>query len=859
MGKVNSFEVRGQNYDVEADLTFDSVPTLGSTNPVTSNGIAEAINGVRIGTDISYDRATGTPVGYCSISYGQQNAATSNFSVAMGDRNKVYNYASIAMGAGNESKGHNGCNSLFGNGNKITGTSCSDIGASNQIGVRHDGRIDTEYLDEVNKPIYIGYLYTSTGTNKGKLYHDSTYQNEITIPRSTSTYIIDLTKNVGQNRTPGQFYSYTKSSGGTITYEYVDNAYVHLTDYCHNSVFFYNGVCYYNSATDKNYSDSARTSEINVVSEFAYSSVYFDLVNGTLLLYCAGMGSGISHPKWIPVTLYKMGYVYEMPDRTSVIGRQAYIHTDQTVSTNLWHVYRGKEMTASQDITSDICDGEVVMDGLTGGMYKYRFNTDHVLCFVTRIGDSETEPIPYGDSALVLGKTNYTCGGQGCFVAGDGNSVSRASEGSAIIGHGNEVHVGSSGGGMLGSLIAGSNHEINTYGVEAAYMAITGMGNHISDYGVGGPIATSMFGKNNRLYGSNGETNIIIGHGNEGTSLNSHNIISGSNNYLYYTNQSFIYGTYNNIGNFTDKTVTSIVRGDDGIWTGNGVSYNEGVYTFSQNYIFEKHEVQTDNRVNPERMVKKITGYAVASNDGHSLVNISLYDGYGLSVLGNNNTYRKRYGTYNEFNYIIGSYNDVTGTGCSRIGVIGSHLNVDFDGAKSDVIVTGVYNNMDGVGNAVYIVGNGTSSNSAHNGLIVYSTGAVAAPTAPDTISGGESAMSGSGISSDKMLVTYAQLRSYTGPGGGGSSRPVVSSVILESADWSSVPVEEGSTEYTYEQTISFSGISSNSIVIVQPNGPPVSWYTNYVYLHSQDTNELIFRCSTVPSGDISVKVVYWV
>lgn len=156
---------------------------------------------------------------------------------------------------------------------------------------------------------------------------------------------------------------------------------------------------------------------------------------------------------------------------------------------------------------------------------------------------------------------------------------------------------------------------------------------------------------------------------------------------------------------------------------------------------------------------------------------------------------------------------------------------------------------MTGITGASFIVGNGTSwdNSDRSNGLVVYRTGAVAAPSAPDTIAGGVTAMANTGTSSDKMLITYAQMRDYTGPGGGGSSRPVATIITLLSTDWSS-----------FEQTIQVSGVKTDSIVIIQPSGSAYAFNHDDIFLKAQANGELTFGCSAGPTVDIDVKVVYW-
>lgn len=862
-GKVNAFQVQNQNYGVEADLTFDSTPTRGSSNPVTSNGIAEAIDGARIGTDISYDRANGTPIGYCSVSYGQQNAATNNYSVAFGDRNNVYTYASIANGSGNVSLGHNGTNMAMGNSNYVNGEGCSAIGESNTIGFRIV-TVDKESLTTLNPSIYIGYLFTSSGANKGKLYSDSSYQNEIVIPNCT-TYIVDLTNNSSTQRTPGQIYKYYKYRS-TITYEYVDNKYVRLTDFCHNISYIFRGVSYYNQSTDINYSDPARSSPIPI-HQHMYPCVFFDLNTGNFLLYCGNLGTSISHPNWLAINVYRDGD-YANPRRDYVQGRSAYVWTDTSKPNKMYRVYSNKDMTDSNEITNDICDGEYVIDTATGDTYSYRFDTAHKLSYTLRVdayrlNDRYDSCVPFGNSSLVLGSSNYTSGAMGSIVAGNTNRINNRSAGSAVIGRGNEITAGVNYAGLSG-IVAGATNTINTISDNEIFLTVLGNHNVVSDY-TKELQDFCIIGHGNTMSTGNLTDNAIFGSHNDVDSIKSTNVIGG-NNTVAYLESSLVSGVYNNVGYLYDKEFVLMTKNTNGIWTGSGITYNNGVYTFAQDKVFIKYDIPDWSDVNRNiyQNVRYILGYAIASPDGHSLIDISdprVQDAY-IYVAGSTNTYTRKYGTNNYSDYILGSYNSFVGTGSDSVGLVGSHLNVNYDDNATQinsVVYSGAYNSMDGTNGAKFVVGNGTSDEDRRNGLTVYSTGAVAAPTCPDTIAGGVNAMSNTGISSDKMLVTYGQLKDYTGPGGGGSSRPLQSIEQLISSDWVSVPVSEGSSEYTYEQSISLSGIDSNSIILTNPSGSSRIWYTSNIYLHEQSDDTLVFRCDIVPSGDVSVKVVYWV
>lgn len=99
-------------------LTFDSTPTDGSTNPVTSDGIYDALSGKADSTDLADYMTKVNPTGSGSLSINRtENTTVGRNSVALGSNNEASGIASIAIGAGNT----------------VTGTQARVIGANNTV------------------------------------------------------------------------------------------------------------------------------------------------------------------------------------------------------------------------------------------------------------------------------------------------------------------------------------------------------------------------------------------------------------------------------------------------------------------------------------------------------------------------------------------------------------------------------------------------------------------------------------------------------------------------------------------------------------------------------------------------------
>ena len=862
--KVNSFQVQGSKYGIEPDYTFDNTPTQGSQNPVTSNGIYEAINGVSLGSSVSYGRADGSPVGYCSIAYGTNNVASADYTVSIGKDNAVYNVKSVSVGEGNLLLGGGYSCVGIGKDNKINATqACVAMGYSNKIGtsISSSPTQTGEWLDNV----FTGYF----NPQNRKLYYDPEMQNEKTItlknPNNASTYIVDLTDRPNEGRNPGDIYEYEKSYN-SLTVTYTQNVYVTLVDVSLNTLYKYNGICYYDNANDKNYSDAAQTQEINVYGK-TYQDVWFDMVSGEFIERgpydqwgyrdrgCYKPGGG-DYPKWIKVNVYRGMVAGPQTDRS---GAHAYINTDSGDGSHYGIPYSTADHVEGTELYNEMLDGEIIVDIATGKYWLYRFDINHNVVFGIDYteagvsGDITRGPLK-GWDAVALGHMNYTTGGTGSISAGEGNTILGFSDGSCVVGHYNILALGYGQHNQCGTFISGINNRITGGANTTHTYALLGQSNQVE----AGPNADRQFaiGNYNVFYQAAGGQDVhAYGEYNELKST-SYSKVLGYNNRLYYTGQSNIVGNWNQIGTeLIGFAIRSATLRHDGIITGDGITYNSTskTYTIQTDVIYNLYSrVATPEGTN-DKFIRSVTSY-----DGSTFttVNPYMYSYAGLNVFGWNNYFKIRKNADGNGNTIIGAYNTLVGCkGLSNITLVGYGLSCDYNTDMSSdyygIVFTGGLNSMSGITGASFVVGNGTGSYASDvgrsNGLVVYRTGAIAAPSAPDTISGGVTAMANTGTSSDKMLITYAQMRDYTGPGGGGSSRPVATIITLLSTDWSN-----------FEQTIQVSGVDADSIVIIQPSGSAYAFNHDDIFLKAQASGELTFGCSAGPTVDISVKVVYW-
>lgn len=860
--KVNSFQVQGSKYGIEPDYIFDSTPTQGSTNPVTSNGIYEAINGVSLGSSVSYGRTAGSTVGYCSISYGTNNIASGNYTTSIGVENSVYSSTSVACGSHNDIIG-NGLGAVaLGERNKVNNRqACTAIGSYNRVGTA----VTKTPAENYKENIFYGYW----NPQNRKLYYDAEMQNEkpITLryPNNASTYIVDLTNLPNLDRNPGDIYQYNKAYG-TLTTKKIINDYVILTDISNNTNYKYKGICYYDNANDKNYSDEAQTQDIESANPRPqYGEIWFDKIGECFIARSPYSGNwpysgvvkpgGGTIPKWAKVNAYRGAVATPDADRS---GCHAYVNCNSSDGSHYGIPYSTSDHVEGTELYNDMIDGQLVVDISSGDVWLYRFDINHNIVFAIDSAYNSNfyndAPFAQGNCSLSLGLQNFTTGQNGSIVAGEQNKVLGWSEGSCVLGFGNTVRV-NNGYGKCCAFISGNGNQISGGSVYTRNVGVLGNSNNLK-------IGTTFDQDDYFVIGSTNTLDVSAG-GNDIHIYGDHNVISepysysriiGNNNHYSYLGQSSVLGSYNEVG---QELIGFKVRkgfiGEDGIITGTGISYNSNTktYTIETDVIYDLYAYDMPLHPTEEKYIRSVT-----SNDGTTFVNRNnYYYGYaGLNIVGWNNYFKIRKGASGNGNTILGAYNTLTAcNNLNNITLVGYALNCDYNSSNANsglgAVFTGTLNTMSGITDASFIVGNGTSwdDNDRSNGLVVYRTGAVAAPSAPDTIAGGVTAMANTGTSSDKMLITYAQMRDYTGPGGGGSSRPVATIITLLSTDWSS-----------FEQTIQVSGVKTDSIVIIQPSGSAYAFNHDDIFLKAQANGELTFGCSAGPTVDIDVKVVYW-
>lgn len=874
--KVTAFQVQGNTYGVDADLTFDTTPTAGSTNPVTSNGIKVAVDGAAVGTSISVGRTDGTPIGYCSIAYGSDNIAAADYSIVFGSGNRIQSESSIASGDSNISA-FGKSNLVIGDNNTLGGKHNVALGVNNSIGTTIQ---DVSSSDMYSPDIYMGYFNPQVK----KLYYDPemTSEHEITFRNDQgTTYIVDLTN--GSGRTPGTIYEYTKYPNKNIGVVKMANQYVHLTDICHNFTYIYRGVCYYDTANDKayqNYSGGEFSGDLEdeaLSIRPQYGQIWFDLISGQFLTYRGDVEiiNAISNPpKWVKVKAY-LGYTVDVNYAKN--GRYAYVWTDATKdNTKLGRVYSSPDFSDESEITSQILDGELVTDIYGTGLYYYRFTIDKVLAYVVDVYSSSNKSTdvmnhwyifpPTGDSASVYGNGNYTTGSIGSIVAGTGNKATRASEGSAIFGAFNTVSVGPGGGGALYSLVSGNQNTIITpyYGFHTSM--VIGSTNSIELY-PGRRLCDNIYiaGSHN---GVNGEICGDIGiYGAYNTLITSRRaMIFGSNNTIGHYTDTTVLGDYNTLSGIQNWTITKLEIDKDGSYK--DIPYDEStqLYTFDTSTIYKLYGIPEDFNNYDDRTVKQFLGYR-RSTDGHTLITVQenqVVSHNPCYIFGYHNSYYRSSDDFtnnrsSNYNYMIGAENVMYGNGTQCAGLIGYGLKGSQNGPYGQdlnsvrgAVYVGTYNETNNgssadkvfANQAQFVVGIGTGDDDRKNGFCVYNTGLLAAPNCPDSIA---EAMSKARWNSQKMLVTYGMLKDYAPGTPGAVGKPSVGVLTLNVDDWVS-----------FEQTVSITGIKPSSVVIAQANGNPHTYNANDIYLKTVGTDELVFGCSTVPSVAVSVKVVYW-
>ena len=916
--KVNSFQVGGDTYGIIPDLTFDNYPTEGSSNPVTSDGIARAVQGAAVGTDISVGREPGTPIGYCSIAYGDKNIASSDYSIVFGVGNKCISDTSILCGRG--------CASFFGYGNMAEGYDCIATGygnIANGLMCYIGGRIkDTtlESTDLTNAEIYSGYFNLANN----KLYYDPEMQVERPIVLPTVdpqdpnmsygiTYIVDLTSDTG--RTPGTIYEYARGKTNrviTVTANIVYDRWVWFTDYCRNSLYFYKGACYYDAANDKNYrhySDGSFSDEITS-SNASVGYVYFDLLSSDFVLYCANIGEypySSSHPKWLKVKVYRYpinshyyggssGYSNRYQYMEFRYGRFAYVYTDRNQDeTKYGRVYSSSDYAETSDITDQLLDGEIVVDLSTHGngnisqycAFKYRFNINHTLAYMCTYSDCGWS-FAIGRGCSVLGDGNKVTGGTsiGTIVGGRNNVVQCGNSAVAMFGKGNSVKVGRTDGGSGGDEVAfsivGVGNSVDTRSTHCHTGYLFGEGNGVT--GTGQIDHLFLQGYSNALSGEEmGRGAYISGTSNTADSINDSHI-TGRNNQVYFEGEAIVDGSFNHVGflssrsynsgtdayTITNYSVVNIHINKHGIYEGTGVTYDatNHTYTFDTNKIYKVYGIP-DNLSRYEDQTSDSLIFVGYSLDGHTINGISPNtdntEYNAITVNGFQNSYIRRlesnwYQYSNQHNFIIGSNNIMYAYGNNGIIMIGKGLMYFKDGPSGlDVsgpmgaIYMGTYNALNSYydggydGNdctvgAKFVLGIGTGPNDRRNGFVVNDNGIAGLPSAPDKIS--EARIN---WNPNKMLITYGMLQDYAPRTPGAVGKPAVAIVTLAANNWEGL-----------DQDVVLTDMTAGAVVIAQANGNPYAYNQHSIYLSAQTDHHLTFTCATLPSVDVSVKVVYW-
>lgn len=877
--EVTSFEVQGNEYDVNPHLTFDSTPTVGSSNPVTSNGIALAVQGAAVGTDISVGRTAGTPVGYCSIAYGTDNIASRDYGIVFGKNNIAASYGCIISGI-NNTVTYDWGNAVFGQNNTLSGYACLVAGYSNKVGIVLKYITDTSYpdYDHGDGQVYIGYVNPSTN----KIYYDEEMTTEIPIDRrgtNDTFYFVD--KRTYNNQNPGDVYSYernTAQQGIVYIARKLKQEYVDFTNYCRSIKYLYKGPCYYSAANDKIYSDAAMENEIT--PSVSYNpSLYFDILDGSFIKYDSGRGNYKipGTPKFLRVKVYRYnGPMVTAVGYTSYWGIRAYV--DATI--NNYHVYTSSDYSPETDITDRLLDGEVIFDVSRSTYYLYNFDINNRLYRATVFNGGEPSFNQYNTHSIVFGEGNALAHSSTTMVIGNNNNVaSWASEAGLIFGKGNHLIGCQRAHGL--QFISGYNNSIIMPGMGMRNLSIIGNENTYSqsllntytfDFG-------SIIGLNNGIDGYFNDNSQIYGHYNL-ISDGSYSTIIGRQNTLRFENEANILGSFNEINKYTyvhpyDPVETQIA---DATWLSDGrIRIGNEIYDLpinpssSKNYpinqIFRVHgRVRpSDNEYNSIAYnVGTTLGYSYSPN-GRELVDIPRNNwttNSSISILGYHNRYVRNFDGFagwdddraNYYNYIIGAYNVIYPSGTKCVGLIGYDL--IFKGtaghpAKTPpgTIIMGAYNSDESTDGYTWgaapqlIVGIGTSDNDRKNGFVVMKNGVLIAPECPNTMSEAIPY-----TDTRKMVMTFGLVMDYVknlSPGTAGKPGQVV--VTLNAADWSNG-----------EQTIDFSGVDDNSVVIINPSGSPDLFYTDRIYLKSQGDGELTFGCLFAPAENVDVKVVYW-
>jgi len=852
--EVTSFEVQGNNYDLKPNLTFDTTPTIGSTNPVTSNGIALAVQAAAIGTDISVGRTEDSQIGYCSIAYGEENIASGDYGIVFGQNNTATCEASIVTGYYNDCNGV-GRNAIFGSNNGVSGVYNFVAGINNKSNCSIQNITDSQYPgNTTNNQVFIGYVNPSTR----KIYYDPEMTVEIEVPallNGYTYYFIDRTPSSG-DRNVGDAYQYDRI-GNTLHFTKIYyTAYIELTNICYSRKYIYSGNCYFNPRTDKNYSDESMTTEITPTE----GCIYFDVNDGSFVLAnTRGLLNYGDVPKWVRKKTYKgsSSGMYGGTSTATYWGRKAYISTEYSAS-DRWHVYTSSERDPLTDITNSLYDGEMITDISTGYNYLYEFDVDHNLVSVV-------DKTSYDESSaqMVVGGDNAVGSGRGAIIVGDRNVATGNVQGCGIIGKNNTVTSGDLAGGLF--FIAGYENSLLQKSGYGSFIMGRSQSVECEGYSEGDMVA---IGVNNTAYGLGTHHSHIYGSYNElGGADNV--FVCGTTNRVFLSQYTTILGDYNEVaynmfaGSDIDGGCKSVKKGywlQDGTVNIGGTIYDILINPASSSR-FPTDEIffmYGKNGYGQEEML-----HIAYSPNGTNLYTYNVSkEGYPAYILG---CYNRLYNSVNRYtsnttvlqssyNYMVGGFNEMYAGGSNCIGLLGYHLKYyggfgntnKIDGS----IRMGAYNDDSSAcgyttgAKVQLVVGIGTADNDRKNGFVVLQTGELLAPECTNSIS---EATSHIYSNPNKLIVTYGMLQDYAPRTPGAVGKPAVTIVTLSANDWSSD-----------EQTVTVTDMSASCVVIAQPNASPYAYNYHEIYVKEQGTDTLTFKCATVPAVDIDVKVVYW-
>lgn len=786
--QVTSFMVQGQRYGVDADLQFDSVPTEGSMNPVTSNGIKVAVEGATLGTNISVGRTPGTEVGMYSVAYGDNNAAIGTSSIVYGKNNHCSTPMSIVTGEQNKSiNGYS--NVVMGERNRVSGFGMAVFGTGNDFGgpTIYDGSTRDDLPSTDNAEVYIGYVNQSTKN----IYYDPEMSTSPIPQKELSKYggiclYVDAASNTC-------FLKTRNNSTYTLSVVTAPN----LTNRAFTIDYTWGGVCYWDRDNNKAYKEPSKSTEIR--GNFNDASIYYDAVTHQFIRYTKAWvtsGSYIISTKdtWVAVKVYygirKLVSIPGSISESAAFSVSAYCRDGgkNRVSYDL-HVFSEPSFASLTDITDDIIDGQLVYN-LTGVSDPDNKSTEFggKILMYERDVDGKLISAYVLDSAYPRGKAagyNYA---DVSLVAGTGNSGSAHASG--IFGSGNKTNPG----GYL--LLAGSGNTINYLNPSGvtANMLLVGTTNSVLSQSNGQIDGSCLIGKENRVVSGAMQYTTIFGFNNEHHFLNPSasqisycNFISGRNhkhlesecttvmgnsNTVFGVSDAYVDGCDNIVGlSFTNPTINIANQNAAGELRGNGIVYNQSskTYTFTQNGLWQ---MKVDSLA---AQTSDTTVQYMISPDGVAFTPNTIKKQWcGTKVGGNFNTvcgpdqYVRPSSVYGCL--VHGSHNTLrmSNTGnANGIIVLGYYLEAQYkiggDGENAPEVDGAVYlgnsNDRTHHTNLQFSVGIGSNGSTRKDGFRLYRNGMNYAPSAPKTVADILAAAEENGQSEDSIVLTYGMLK----------------------------------------------------------------------------------------------------